>query len=307
MPCLCAPELPCALLWGILALGDSIQKVGVASRPIRTEEIDVDVGFMQFAPVLADLQATMDKIEQLSAQCTAADLLVLPELCNSGYNFVSREQAWETSEEIGDGIFLKFLQSLCGRLDCHIVSGLNERHGSRLYNSAILVGPQGYLGKYRKLHLFMNEKDFFEPGDVGLPVFDIGACRIGLLVCFDWIFPEAWRVLALKGADIICHPANLVLPDLAQRAVPIHALTNRIYVVTANRIGTEGALTFTGMSTIADPRGQVLAQASHSSEEVKRAEIDLSLARAKDITVRNNILGDRRPDQYRLLVEPQIR
>ncbi len=256
---------------------------------------------MQFAPVLGDAQATMKKIERLCAHCAGVDLLVLPELCNSGYNFASKEQAWATSEEICDSEFLRYLTSLCKRLGCHIVSGMNERQGTRLYNTAVLVGPQGYAGKYRKLHLFMNEKDFFEPGNVGLPVFDIGTCRIGMLVCFDWIFPEAWRVLALKGADIICHPANLVLPGLAQQAVPIHALTNRLYVVTANRTGNEGELTYTGMSTIADPRGQVLAQASRTRSEVLRVEIDINLARAKDITSRNNVLADRRPDQYKLL------
>jgi predicted amidohydrolase len=262
----------------------------------------MEVGFIQFAPVLGDLSATMAKIDRLSAHCTGADLLVLPELCNSGYNFESAKQARATSEEVPGGVFVRFLESLCQRQDCYVVSGLNERHGSRLYNSAVLVGPQGTVGIYRKLHLFMNEKDFFEPGDAGLPVYDIGLCRIGMLVCFDWIFPEAWRVLALEGADIICHPANLVLPGLAQQAVPVHALSNRLYVVTANRIGSEGDLTFTGMSTIADPRGQVLAQASRTGEEVGIVEMDVSLARAKDITSRNNIFADRRPEQYALLI-----
>jgi predicted amidohydrolase len=271
------------------------------------ESSDLNIGFVQFAPVLGDLQATIERIEELSAQGAGADLLVLPELCNSGYNFVSKEQAWATSEEIGDSDFIRYLESLCARLDCHIVSGLNERCGSRLYNTAVLVGPQGYLGRYRKLHLFFNEKDFFEPGDVGLPLFDIGTCRIGMLVCFDWIFPEAWRVLALKGADIICHPSNLVLPGLAQQAVPVHALVNRLYVVTANRIGNEGDLTFTGMSTIADPRGQVLAQASRTHTEVGRVDIDVSRARAKDITARNNLLTDRRPQEYQLLTEQQAK
>ena len=261
------------------------------------------IGFMQFAPALGDPQATMDRIDKLSERCAGIDLLVLPELCNSGYNFESQEQAWMTSEEIGNGPFLRFLESLCRRLGCYIVSGLNEQQGFHLYNSAVLVGPEGYVGRYRKLHLFMNEKDFFEPGDLGLPVFDIGQCKIGMLVCFDWIFPEAWRVLALKGADIICHPANLVLPGLAQRAVPIHALTNRYYVVTANRIGSEGELTFTGMSTIADPKGQVLTQASPVGEEVSRTEIDVNLARTKEITARNNILTDRRPEHYAILTE----
>jgi len=261
----------------------------------------MEIGFMQFAPVLCDVQATIEKIDKLSAGCAGIDLLVLPELCNSGYNFESKEQAWATSEEIGQGIFVQFLESLCLRLGCHIVSGLNERQGPLLYNTSVLIGPQGCVGRYRKLHLFMNEKDFFEPGDAGLPVFDIGPCRVGMLVCFDWIFPEAWRVLALKGADVICHPANLVLPGLAQQAVPVHALTNRLYVVTANRIGSERELTFTGMSTIADPKGQVLVQAPRTREEVGKAQIDVSLARVKDITSRNNILADRRPEHYALL------
>ncbi len=263
----------------------------------------MNVGFMQFAPALGDLQTTIGQIDKLSEKCAGIDLLVLPELCNSGYNLRSAEQAWATSEEIDSGAFLRFLELLCQRLGCHVVSGLNERQGSRLYNSAVLVGPEGYVGRYRKLHLFMKEKDFFEPGDVGLPVFDIGTCRIGMLVCFDWIFPEAWRVLALKGADIICHPSNLVLPGLAQRAVPIHALTNGYYVVTANRVGSEGELTFTGMSTIADPKGQVLAQAPQAGNKVSRVEIDVRQARTKEITPRNNILADRRPEQYALLTE----
>mgnify|MGYP001152469718 CR=1 FL=1 len=136
------------------------------------------------------------------------------------------------------------------------------------------------------------------PGDAGLPVFDIGLCRVGILVCFDWIFPEAWRVLALKGADVVCHPSNLVLPGLAQRGVPIHALMNRLYVVTANRVGTEGDLTYTGRSLVADPLGDVPVEASPAGEEVGVAEIDVSLARNKRVTPRNDVLADRRPEEY---------
>jgi predicted amidohydrolase len=149
----------------------------------------------------------------------------------------------------------------------------------------------------------MNEKDFFQPGNAGLPVWDIGPCKVGMLVCFDWIFPEAWRILALKGADVICHPSNLVLPGLAQQAVPIHALTNRVYVVTANRIGTERDLAFTGMSTIASPEGKVLAQASQTDAETRVVEVNIELARNKDITARNHILADRRPEEYALLTK----
>lgn len=261
------------------------------------------IGFLQFAPVLGDLQATLQKIDGLLSNRTQADLWVLPELCNSGYNFESSAQAWETSEAVDDSIFLQRLASLCKLYGCHVVSGFNEREGDILYNSAILVGPQGTIGRYRKLHLFMNEKDHFAPGNVGLPVFDIGPARVGMLVCFDWLFPEVWRILALEGADLICHPSNLVLPGLAQQATPIHALTNRVYVVTANRIGTEAELTFTGMSTIAGPKGNVLLQAPPAEEQVGQVEIDLNLARDKSITSRNDVFGDRRPEEYALLVE----
>jgi predicted amidohydrolase len=135
-----------------------------------------------------------------------------------------------------------------------------------------------------------------------LPVFDVGPYRVGMLVCFDWLFPEVWRILALKGADVICHPSNLVLPGLAQRAVPIHALTNRLYVVTANRIGTEGNLLFTGMSTIANPKGEVLLQASPTDTEVGLVEADPEMARDKEITARNHIFADRRPEEYAFLL-----
>jgi predicted amidohydrolase len=259
------------------------------------------IGFLQFSPVLGDVLGTIQSIERLLDGGVETDILVLPELCNSGYNFTSYQQAWDASEPIEGGPFLEFLMAKCKSLNTHIITGLNERDGELLYNSAVLIGPNGPIGAYRKLHLFLNERDFFEPGNAGLPVFDIGTCTLGMLVCFDWIFPEVWRILALKGADIICHPSNLVLPGLAQRAIPIHALTNRVYVVTANRIGTEGDLTFTGVSTIANPRGDILAQASQAKEELVVQEIDIAVARDKMITPRNHLLTDRRPEQYALL------
>ncbi len=258
---------------------------------------------MQFSPLLGDAQGTIQAIERLLDGCEGTDILVLPELCNSGYQFTSYKQAWDTSESIEGSPFVEFLESKCRSLNMHIVTGLNERDGELLYNSAVLIGPGGYIGTYRKLHLFLNERDFFQPGNKGLPVFDIGPCTLGMLVCFDWIFPEVWRILALKGADIICHPSNLVLPGFAQRAIPIHALINRVYVVTANRIGTEGDLTFTGVSTIADPRGNILAQASRAKEEVAVRGIDIALARDKMMTPRNHVLDDRRPEEYTLLTE----
>jgi predicted amidohydrolase len=262
------------------------------------------IGFVQNHPALGGTEVNLSRLEAMIRQADGAELLVLPELCHCGYRFESYRQAWELSETVAESGFVRRLHALCRERGLHIVAGLNEREGENLYNTAVLVGPGGLLGRYRKMHLFMDEKDIFEPGDLGLPVFDIGLCRIGMLICFDWMFPEVWRILALKGADIICHPSNLVIPGLCQKAVPVHSVCNRVFVVTANRIGVERDLTFTGLSTIADPRSNVLLQASSDREEVGLVEIDPSLARNKQATPRNHIFDDRRPDQYVDLLKP---
>jgi len=261
------------------------------------------VGFVQIAPVLGQRDETIARIEQLILGFELPNILVFPELCNSGYNFADAEQAWQASETVTDSPFLDFLRGLCRKSGNYIITGLNERDGDYLYNTAVLLGPDGLIGKYRKLHLFLNEQDYFQPGNLGLPVFDLGFCRLGMLICFDWIFPEAWRVLALKGADLICHPSNLVLPGMAQRGVEVHAMINRTYVILANRTGSEGDLSFTGRSLVADPRGSTLVAADDSQEGLFRTEIDIEAARNKAVTARNDVLADRRPAEYRMLID----
>ena len=124
---------------------------------------------------------------------------------------------------------------------------------------------------------------------------------MGLLICFDWRFPEVWRILSLKGADLVCHPSNLVTPGLAQRVTPVYALVNRLFIVTANRTGREGDLQFTGLSQAVDPEGEVLARASALEEVVRTVTVDVSLARNKQVTARNHLLEDRRPECYTAL------
>lgn len=259
-------------------------------------------GFLQYSPVFCDPEKNLLKLSKMLDKAPESDLLVLPELCNSGYNFQSREQAMAFSEDLNDSEFIDFLQRHCQKRNTWMASGINERSGDSLFNSAILVGPAGLVGKYQKIHLFLNEKDIFSPGNAGLPVFDTPKGKIGLLVCFDWIFPEVWRILALKGADVICHCSNLVLPGFAQRSVPVHALLNHVFVITANRIGTEKDLTFTGMSTIADPNGNVICQSSPENEDIAVFHLDFALARNKQITPRNNLFVDRRPELYKELL-----
>jgi beta-ureidopropionase len=272
---------------------------------LKVGENQMRIGYIQFEPRLGDLEGNRQRVAELVSRAAEADLVVLPELANSGYNFESPEQAAATAEDAHAGPFVSLLGALAVQHEMHIVAGLNEhdaKSGNR-YNSSVLVGPGGVVGVYRKLHLFLNEKDFFTPGDAGLPVFDIGGCRVGMLICFDWTFPEAWRVLTLRGADVIAHPSNLVLRGRAQRAVPVHAMINRIYVVTANRIGSEGELTFTGCSLIADPAGGILSVALPDEETIDIVEVDVSGARHKQVTERNHLIDDRRPAEYGDLVK----
>ncbi|MDY7108357.1 MAG: nitrilase-related carbon-nitrogen hydrolase [Planctomycetota bacterium] len=259
------------------------------------------IALIQFAPLLCDRAGTIRRLDPLIERARGAALIVLPELANSGYNFPDRAAAWEASESVASGPFLEYLAGRCEALGCEIVAGLCERAGDRLYNSAVLLSARGVEGIYRKLHLFMDEPDIFQPGDLGLPVFEREYGTIGIQICFDWAMCEPWRILMLKGAQLICHPSNLVIPGKAQRAIPVYAMTNRTFIATANRIGTEGELTFTGGSLIADPEGATLAEASQTEAATLIGDVDLAEAQNKALTPRNDAIDDRRPDQYREL------
>ncbi|RLD54782.1 MAG: carbon-nitrogen hydrolase [Bacteroidetes bacterium] len=258
-------------------------------------------GFIQFRPILGDLQSNMENLSKLIEQAAEADLIVIPELANSGYNFENREQAFQLAEKTGNSEFINFLTKKAREYNLHIVSGFNEKKGDKLFNTSVLINSNGLIGKYRKIHLFMSEFDIFEKGNLGLPVFDLGFCKMGMLVCFDWIFPELWRILALKGADLICHPSNLVLP-YAQQAVPVHGMINKYFVITANRYGTERGVTFSGKSFISDPFGKTLITAKANEDAVEIIEIDISQSRNKMITDRNHALNDRFPEEYGELI-----
>lgn len=252
---------------------------------------------VQYEPVFGNIQQNIHQLANRFADAWDSDLVVLPELASTGYNFNNRNEALACAESINDSRFIDFLEEMASTYDCYIVSGINERHADKLYNSSVLVGPQGLMGLYRKLHLFANEKSIFAPGDLGAEVFDTPFGKIGMLICFDWMFPEIWRALAIKGVQIICHPCNLVLP-YCQAVVPAHAMVNRIFVATANRIGTERDLTFTGQSLLCSPSGEVLATAGTDKPELLVAEINLKDADNKWITNENHAFYDRRIDVY---------
>jgi predicted amidohydrolase len=256
------------------------------------------IAILQFSPAFCNPEKTIISLKPLLEKADEADLIVLPELANSGYNFRTTDEAFQNSENPETSPFTAMIHAFCKAKKCAVVTGFNEKSGDKIFNSSFLVDETGIKGKYRKIHLFWNEKDFFHPGDGKPEVYDVKGAKVGMLICFDWMFPEIWRFLALKGAEIICDPSNLVLPGKAQKAIPVHAMINRIYVALANRVGAEGGLAFTGNSLIAGPEGEVLVSASANKNEVIMAEINPEKARDKMITPRNHAFDDRRPEFY---------
>jgi predicted amidohydrolase len=259
------------------------------------------VGFVQCCPVRRDVMANVATVERLLAG-VHADLLVLPELANSGYLYAAPADLAPYAEPgDGSGPFLSALRGLAGQTGGVIVAGFAERADAGLYNSAAAVDAEGVRQVYRKTHLFADEKLLFQPGDTGFRTFEHRGAPIGMMVCFDWHFPESARTLALLGSQIIAHPANLVMP-YCQTAMVTRSLENRVFSITCNRYGTEELdgkpLTFTGASQILDTLGRRLAQAPVEGDCVALAEIEPARADDKRIGARNDAFADRRPEWY---------
>jgi N-carbamoylputrescine amidase len=260
----------------------------------------------RFGDVAHNLAHGLNLIQAAAAR--GANLVVLPELSNTGYMFKSREEAFELAEEIPSGPTVAAWADCAARLRLHLVCGITERHGPNLYNSAVVIGPKGYIGTYRKVHLWNEENLYFEPGDLGFPVFHTPIGRIGVAICYDGWFPETYRLLALRGADIVCVPTNWVpipgqaqdRPAMANILAMAAAHSNSIYIACADRVGTERGQPFEGQSVIVSYTGwPVSGPASRDGEETLFAEIDLGEARRqRNWNAFNQVLRDRRSDVY---------
>lgn len=261
------------------------------------------VGYIQFEPIFGNKERNIKIIVDWLWKGVGQgfDLIVLPELCTTGYAFRNKGEVARLSEEVPDGQLTRKLAEFAKENNVHVVAGLCEKEGEQYYNSAVLVGPSDYIGKYRKAHLFNLEKLWFSRGNNRFAVYDTSFARIGIMICFDWFFPEVSRILALKGAQIICHPANLVLP-YCQTAILGAAVQNRIFVITANRVGTERGIKFTGESQIVDPNMHILSRSGQNKEELKIVKIDPKVAENKWITEKNNLWKDRRVDLFNYLI-----
>jgi len=260
------------------------------------------VGVCQFKPKLLDLEYNLKKMENILSG-VEADLIVLPELVTSGYIFCEKKEVQSMAEKAEDGPTSELFRRLSKKKNTSYVVGFVEEENNKFYNSAMLVNPDGEIFVYRKIQLFFEEKFFFEYGDLGFNVFKAKkGVRVGLMICFDWIYPEAARTLALKGAQIIAHPANLVLP-WCQQAMITRSIENQVYTITANRIGKEinrdKELIFTGHSQIVSSKGEIIKRLSENEETVFITEIDPELADDKKVTIHNDVLKDRMTMYYK--------
>jgi len=262
------------------------------------------IGYYQFRPLFGQIKKNLGKVIT-ALKDIEADLIVLPELPFTGYYFADREETRILAEDPDDSSTVHSLKALCKERNLYLVTGFAERKRDKIFNSALLIGPEGLVHTYRKLHLFNEEKNWFDAGDTPLTLQAVRGARIGTMICFDWIFPEVARALAVQGAHIICHPSNLVL-NYCQQTMLSRCLENSVFAITANRFGADkrphGELKFTGKSQIVAPKGVLLHRAAAQREALYTTEIDPQRAEDKNITALNQMMDDRRPEFYGDLV-----
>jgi predicted amidohydrolase len=264
---------------------------------------ELKIAAVQTSPVFGEVRANVDAA--LALVPGGMDLVVLPELFDTGYQFRDTDELARFAQPLrGEplpGSTLARLVDEAAHTGATFVAGLAERDGDRFFNAAVLVRPDGTRGLYRKVHLFRDEKSLFSPGDLGFPVFAACGTTVGMMICFDWIFPEAARSLALAGAEVLCHPSNLLLP-WCQDAMVTRCQENMVAAVTANRVGTENRtgteLTFSGRSQVTGRLGERLATLDAAGTGAATATVRI-VEKDKLFTPRNDLWADRRPEAYR--------
>lgn len=280
----------------------------------ETRVSPVRVAVVQFEPRVGveNLKANALAVEQrlTAAADGGAGLIVLPELASTGYVFETREEAYAHAEAVPDGPTVESFVRIAAERNVYIVGCVAERDGVTLYDTAVLVGPEGFIGRYRKTHLWNTEKLWFTPGNEGFAVYDTKIGRIGLLVCWDIWFPETARIVAQMGADIICIPTGWVwtpppLYDasgvcMAAYLTMTAAHANNVFIATADRIGQERGAGFMGNSLIAGTNGWPIDRIAGPDEDtIVYADVDLTAARTAPIWNQlNDLHRDRRTDLY---------
>lgn len=262
---------------------------------------------------LGETEANLTRMTEFLRQTTTAGarLTIFPECVVTGYCFGSLAEGQPYAEPI-PGPATERMTSLCRELDTFCIFGMLEAHAGRVFNAAVLVGPEGVGGSYRKVHLpYLGIDMHTTPGDRPFAVHEAGELRIGMNICYDVAFPEAARCLALLGADLIALPTNWPpgAECMAAHSIATRAMENAVYYAAVNRVGTERGFRFLGHSSICAPDGTVLARASDSEEEILYAEVDPQQSRRKHLVRvpdkhEINRIADRRPEMYTLLTAP---
>jgi predicted amidohydrolase len=271
----------------------------------------VRVACCQMEPKVGHKLANIEKSAEFinRAAKDGAQIIVMPELCSSGYVFESRAEATSLADAYADGETTNLWQGLAKDLGVYIIGGFAEKTEGQLFNSAAVIGPRGRIGLFRKVHLWGDENLFFSPGDLGFPIFPTEFGTIGVGICYDGWFPEFYRTCALKGAELVCVPTNWVpIPGqdpkreaMANILTMASAHSNSIYIAAADRVGVERGQPFLGQSLIAGYTGwPVAGPASPTDEQILIADIDLAGARSsRRWNDFNEVLRDCRPDSYR--------
>jgi predicted amidohydrolase len=270
----------------------------------------VRIAVGQFEPHVGEKERNVARSLELidEAAANGAELLVLPELCNSGYVFESRDELARLAEDVPGGPTCAAWLDRCAAHGLVLVAGVAERDDGAFFNSAVVLAPDGWIGTYRKLHLWNRENLWFTRGDRGIRVFATRVGRIAPLVCYDGWFPECFRVAALGGADVVCIPTNWVpipgqaagRPAMATILCQAAAHSNSVVVAAADRIGTERGQPFIGQSVVVAHTGwPVAGPAPADAEALLVADVDLdAAARARRWNDFNDPLADRREDVY---------
>lgn len=273
------------------------------------------VAACQIDPQLGEVEANLDRISRgvADAAVAGAVLVVLPEAAVTGYAFTSLDEGRAVARRAG----VVAAEAIAGLAETHrltVICGTLEAVGDEVFNAALLATPDRRRYTYRKMHLpFLGIDRFATPGPDAPSVVEIDGLRVGILICYDLRFPEAARMCALDGADLIALPTNWPVGVDFHPGIfaPARAAENHCYLLACDRVGTERGVTFIGRSSLFDFDGHQLAVASDDREELLVGEIDPEAARATHVRRRPgehewDTVADRRPGLYRRLLEPAV-
>jgi predicted amidohydrolase len=271
----------------------------------------IRVAAVQMDCKLGDVPANLDTIRSKLNEAAdgGAKIVAFPECALTGYGFPDRRTAAEYAQPL-PGPATQAVAAVCKERNVFALFGLIEKVGDKLFNACAVVGPNGFVAGYRKIHMPCVGADrFLDPGDRPFAVHDLGGIRVGVGICFDGSFPESARVLTLLGADLICLPTNWI--DSAFRNATlvgrVRAMENHVYYLSVNRVGDETGYHYFGHSSICDFTGDFLTFADHDREAVLYADLYPSAAREKKVVVcageyEIDRVNWRRPEMYGPLI-----